>query len=116
MQSSRGRVLAQDAVAPASFHRDTSVVELDGLEDAAEIVRPQRSGLGHFHLVLVHDFQVEEGLVGGQQDPIGGVLYIELLDTVRDASIYLEEFARTMISTEEFHQLELTKMLRDFGE
>lgn len=43
-------------------------------------------------------------------------LYIELLDTVRDASIYLEEFARTMISTEEFHQLELTKMLRDFGE
>ena len=43
-------------------------------------------------------------------------LYIELLDTVRDTSIYLEEFARTMISTEEFHQLELTKMLRDFGE
>ena len=45
-----------------------------------------------------------------------GATLIELLDTVRDASIYREEFARTMISTEEFHQLELTKMLRDFGE
>jgi bacterioferritin len=42
-------------------------------------------------------------------------LYKELLDTVEDASIYLEDFARTMIGQEERHQLELKKMLRDFG-
>ncbi|MEB3830154.1 ferritin-like domain-containing protein [Phormidium sp. CCY1219] len=42
-------------------------------------------------------------------------LYKELLDIVKDASIYLEEFIRTMIGTEEMHTLELKKMLRDFG-
>ena len=43
-------------------------------------------------------------------------LYTELLDTVEGASIYLEEFARTMIGTEELHQMELRKMLRDFSD
>lgn len=42
--------------------------------------------------------------------------YRELLDVVQDASIYLEEFARSMIGQEELHQIELRKMLRDFGE
>lgn len=42
-------------------------------------------------------------------------LYKELLEMVEDASIYLEDFARTMIGQEERHQLELKKMLRDFG-
>lgn len=40
--------------------------------------------------------------------------YRELLDVVKDASIYLEEFARSMIGQEELHQLELRKMLRDY--
>jgi bacterioferritin len=42
-------------------------------------------------------------------------MYKALLDTVADASIYLEEFARTMIGQEELHNLELKKMLRDFS-
>jgi bacterioferritin len=42
-------------------------------------------------------------------------LYKKLLETVRDASIYLEEFARNMIGQEEMHNLELKKMLRDFS-
>lgn len=41
-------------------------------------------------------------------------LYKKLLDTVKDASIFLEEYARTMISKEEMHSLELRKMLRDY--
>jgi bacterioferritin len=40
--------------------------------------------------------------------------YRELLVAVEGASIYLEEFARQMIGTEELHQLELRKMLRDY--
>ena len=43
-------------------------------------------------------------------------LYVSLLEAVQDASIYLEEFARTMIGQEEFHQMELKKMLRDYSE
>ncbi len=42
-------------------------------------------------------------------------LYKKLLNVVSDASIYLEEFARTMIGQEELHNLELKKMLRDFS-
>jgi bacterioferritin len=42
-------------------------------------------------------------------------MYKTLLETVADASIYLEEFARTMIGQEELHNLELRKMLRDFS-
>jgi bacterioferritin len=42
-------------------------------------------------------------------------LYKELLEIVKDRSIYLEEFARGMIGTEEMHSLELRKMLRDYG-
>lgn len=43
-------------------------------------------------------------------------LYIDLLETVENASIYLEEFARNMVSQEEVHQMELKKMLRDYSD
>jgi bacterioferritin len=42
-------------------------------------------------------------------------MYKKLLNVVQDASIYLEEFARTMIGTEELHNIEIKKMLRDFS-
>jgi bacterioferritin len=41
-------------------------------------------------------------------------LYKQLLEVVTDASIYLEEFVRTMIGQEELHGMELKKMLRDY--
>lgn len=42
-------------------------------------------------------------------------LYKELLDVVEGASVYLEEYARTMIGEEELHTMELKKMLRDYS-
>jgi len=42
-------------------------------------------------------------------------LYKDLLDVVSDASIYIEEYAREMIKTEEIHRIELKKMLKDYG-
>ena len=41
-------------------------------------------------------------------------MYKKLLDIVEDASVYLVEFARTMIGNEELHTIEIKKMLRDF--
>ena len=41
-------------------------------------------------------------------------MYKDLLGVVADASVYLEEYARTMIGNEEMHSLELKKMLRDY--
>ena len=40
-------------------------------------------------------------------------LYYELLELVKDESVYLEEFARSMISEEEMHIAEVEKMLKD---
>jgi len=41
-------------------------------------------------------------------------LYKDLLEVVKDASVYLEEFTRGMIGQEELHNIEIKKMLRDF--
>ena len=43
-------------------------------------------------------------------------LYLELLELVRDKSIFLEEYARGMIAQEEAHLGEVNKMLRKPGE
>ena len=42
-------------------------------------------------------------------------LYKQLLAGVADVSVYLEEYARSMIGEEEQHSLELKAMLKDFG-
>ena len=41
-------------------------------------------------------------------------MYKKLLETVENASVYLEEFARTQIGQEELHNIEIKKMLCDF--
>jgi bacterioferritin len=46
----------------------------------------------------------------------GVAAYKRLLDVVEGASVYLEEFTRGMIGQEERHQIELKKMLRDYGQ
>ncbi|HVR43024.1 MAG TPA: ferritin-like domain-containing protein [Thermoanaerobaculia bacterium] len=43
-------------------------------------------------------------------------LYRELLELVRDRSVVLEEYARSMIAAEETHAFEVDKMLRKPGE
>lgn len=46
----------------------------------------------------------------------GLALYKRLLELVRDRSVFLEEYARKMISEEEIHLGEVNKMLRKPGE
>ncbi len=66
-------------------------------------------------IVETHDHGVEAILKESLDHELAAVaLYRKLLETVIDASIYLEDFARTMIGQEELHQLELRKMLRDY--
>ena len=40
----------------------------------------------------------------------------ELLCVVAEKSVYLEEYARSMIGQEELHTMELKKMLRHLGD
>lgn len=46
----------------------------------------------------------------------GLALYKKLLDLVRDRSVFIEEYARKMISAEEMHLGEVNKMLRKPGD
>ena len=46
----------------------------------------------------------------------GLVLYKQLLELVRDKSVFLEEYARKMIAEEEIHLGEVNKMLRKPGD
>ena len=46
----------------------------------------------------------------------GLALYKKLLDMVRDRSVFLEEYARKMISAEQMHLGEVNKMLRKPGD
>lgn len=51
-----------------------------------------------------------------EAEKAGLALYKRLLELVRDRSIFLEEYARKMISEEEMHLGEVNKMLRKPGE
>ena len=63
-----------------------------------------------------HKHSIEDILNESLQHEQGALrLYVELLDIVEDASVYLEEFVRTKIGEEELHVIELRKMLRDYG-
>ena len=53
-------------------------------------------------------------IIGIRPKPLALSLYKDLLQVVTDHSIYLEEYARTMIAQEELHTMELQKMLRDY--
>ena len=57
--------------------------------------------------ILLESLDAEKG---------GLALYKRLLEMVRDRSVFLEEYARRMISEEEMHLGEVNKMLRKPGE
>jgi len=51
-----------------------------------------------------------------EAEKAGLALYKRLLELVRDRSVFLEEYARKMITDEEMHLGEVNKMLRKPGE
>ena len=51
-----------------------------------------------------------------EAEKVGLALYKKLLEMVRDRSVFLEEYARKMISAEEMHLGEVNKMLRKPGD
>ena len=62
-----------------------------------------------------HDIrQILEESLAHEMAAVG--LYRKLLANVEEHSVYLEEYARTMVGQEEMHSLELRKMLRDFSD
>lgn len=63
-----------------------------------------------------NDHSIERILNESLQHELSAVnLYRALLSKVENKSIFLEEYARGQVATEEQHQLELRKMLRDYA-
>ena len=69
------------------------------------------------HLLETQKHQIDDILresLEAEKEGLG--LYRQLLDLVKDRSVFLEEYARRMISEEELHLGEVNKMLRRPGE
>lgn len=98
------------------FMRAQAAESLDHAQRAGEIL----TGLGgHPSLAIAelaesHRHSTREILEESLEHELNAIkLYRVLLERVEGHSIYLEEYARSMVGAEEEHSLELRKMLRD---
>ena len=110
-------VAGANRIPVVDFFRQQAQESLLHAQQAGEIL----SGLGgHPHmgiaaLVESHRHETSEILKESlEHERQACSLYNRLLKGVEGKSVYLEEYARGMIGTEELHVLELRKMLRDF--
>ena len=80
---------------------------LTGLEGhpSLKIAQMEESNEHTLHNILVESLNHEKKALD---------LYKDLLEVVEGASVYIEEFTRSMIGQEEVHNIELKKMLRDY--
>ncbi|RMD70245.1 MAG: bacterioferritin [Gammaproteobacteria bacterium] len=102
-----------------SWLRDQAQEGLDHAQQAGELITSLGGhpslGIGHLLESHKHDIKsiLEESL---EHEKEALELYRKLLDLVRDRSVMLEEYARTMIAQEEMHASEVDKMLRKPGD
>lgn len=100
-----------------NFFKQQATESLTHAQQAGDIL----TGLGGHPSMTIHHIEesnnhsveniIEESM---NHELEASKLYIELLNEVKDKSIYLEEYARSMISSEEVHTLEMRKLLRHF--
>jgi bacterioferritin len=96
--------------------KDQAAESLDHAVQAGEEVTTLggRPSLGIGALVGTHHEKIDdilEELI--EHESMGIDLYRNLLDLVADKSVALEEYARSMIRSEELHLAEIKKMLRN---
>ena len=112
-------ISGRDRLSLKQFFEDQATESLTHAQQAGDIV----TGLGghpsveisiieesHKHMAL--DLLTESA----QHEKKAITLYEALLATVRGKSVYMEEYAREMIKTEEIHGMELYKMLKDYSQ
>ncbi|MFZ5469830.1 MAG: ferritin-like domain-containing protein [Myxococcota bacterium] len=77
-----------------------------GGHPSMKITKLDETNEHEIHAILAESLAHEQTAIGKYQ---------RLLELAKDRSIYLEEYARGMISAEEQHALVIHKMLRDYG-
>ena len=102
-----------------SWLREQATESMTHAQQAGEIITSlgEHPSLGIGHLLETHRHDVGDILREALENEREGIrLYNELLKVVEDKSVWLEEYARTMVSQEELHAFEVDKMLRRPGD
>ncbi len=88
------------------LHAERAGEILTGLggHPSMKVASIEESGEHGVEAILAESLEHEKTAVGA---------YAKLLEIVQGKSVFLEEYARSMVAAEEEHQIELRKMLRD---
>ena len=111
-------VSGRDRISLKQFFQDQATESLQHATQAGDLV----TGLGghpSLEISIIEESNkhaavdlLEESM---KHEQAAIAIYEELLVASEGASIYIEEYAREMIKTEEIHRIELNKMLKDFA-
>jgi bacterioferritin len=112
-------VFGYNRIPIVSWLREQAATGLSHANAAGEMVTHfgEHPSLKIGHLLETQKHQIDEILresLDAEKEGLG--LYRQLLDLVKDRSVFLEEYARRMIAEEELHVGEVNKMLRRPGE
>ncbi|MGH8491058.1 MAG: ferritin-like domain-containing protein [Gammaproteobacteria bacterium] len=102
-----------------SWLRNEADEALMHAQEAGEMITQlgAHPSLGIGPLLETHKHDIGDILRESLQHEMASLrLYYELLDLVRDRSVFLEEYARRLIAAEELHVGEVDKMSRKPGE
>ena len=102
-----------------SWLREQATESLAHAQQAGEMITSlgEHPSLGIGPLLETHKHDVGDILRESLEHERAGIgLYRELLGLVENRSVWIEEYARTMIALEETHAFEVDKMLRRPGE
>lgn len=112
-------ISGRDRLSLKKFFEDQATESLKHAQQAGDLV----TGLGGHPSVEIsiieesHNHKALDLLTeSAQHEQKAIVLYKNLLGMVQERSIYIEEYAREMIKTEEIHGMELSKMLKDYSQ
>ena len=112
-------VSGRDRISLTQFFKDQATESLLHAQQAGDIV----TGLGghpSLELPSIEETNKHKAIdllnESSQHENFAINLYKDLLSEVEGSSIYIEEYAREMIKTEELHGMEVYKMLKDFSQ
>ncbi len=112
-------VFGHNRIPIVSWLRNEATTCLAHANEAGELVTHfgEHPSLKIGSLLETHKHGINDILVESlEAEKTGLALYRQLLSTVEDRSVLLEDYARRMISEEELHIGEVNKMLRKPGE
>ena len=112
-------VFGHNRIPIVSWLRNEAATCLAHANEAGELVTHfgEHPSLKIGSLLETHKHGINDILVESlEAEKVGLALYRQLLATVEDRSVLLEDYARRMISEEELHIGEVNKMLRKPGE